>query len=274
MHRYESPPVHLLALERKLSPKGPTWSYPYTPPGGEGDMKNAKSGISLLFWPAGWTQPWGKPNQFEYHTLHEEIFFLSGTMNFGNVYKIAAPGYLNHPPFWKHVTNFFVEKDNGMVTMLMRSGTQPVVQLENFPQDWDGQCGFAPASRSIGTRNLQLDDLPWLPLRSRGGGETGLEAKRLGEDRDDGWTTWLMRVPAGWQTRGPAVTRPGGDELYVVEGDLVLGPPTRTALRKSGYVCRASTIGDGDGYLSSVGGATFVRWTRGAEGIWHVPPQV
>ncbi len=274
MRRYDQSPIHLLDQPKRLSDRGPTWSHNVTPKGGEGGMKAPKSGISLLMWPAGWTQPWGQSGQFEYHTLHEEIFFLTGTMNFDNHYTVKALGYINHPPFWKHCTNFFVEKNDGMVTMLMRSGHQPVVQLNPIPDGWDGRPTFAPATRSIGTRNLQLDDLDYVPLRTQAGEDTGVRAKRVAEDRDDGWTTWVMVVPPGWSAKTAPVTAKGGDEIYLIQGDLTLGGDAAATLKESGYVCDSAQIREGKGTMSSKGGALFVRWTKGAEGVWRVAPQV
>ena len=253
-----------------MAKTGPTWSYTVTPPGGEGSIKSPKSAISLLFWPAGWTQPWGKPDELEYHTLHEEIFFLSGTMHFDKWYSIRALGYLNHPPFWKHVTNFYVDKDDGLLTMLYRGGQQPIVQLEKIPVNWNGEPYFAPATRSIGTRNLQLDDMSWAPLTTRAGAETGLLSKRIAEDRDDGWTTWLMKAPPGWKARTPMQKAQGGDEIYVIDGDLDLGNGAK--LHKSGYVCNTREIAEGA--MASTGGVLFVRWTKGADVLWRVAPQV
>ena len=119
MQRYDCAPVHLLETEKRLSTRGPTHSYGVTPPGGKGDTYNATSGISLLFWPPGWTQPHGKPDEFEYHTLHEEIFFLSGTMHFDKWYSVKSPGYINHPPMWKHPTNFASILDGTSNTLMI-----------------------------------------------------------------------------------------------------------------------------------------------------------
>ena len=270
MRRFDCSPVHLLDQPRQQSPGKPTYYFHVTPPGGEGSINSPKSGISLLFWPAGHTQPWGQPDEFEYHTLHEEIFFLSGAMHFGDYYTIKALGYLNHPPFWKHATNFYVDKDAGLLTMLSRGGEQPVVQLEKIPPDWNGQASFAPPTRSIGTRSLQFDDIAWTPLFARAGEPTGLLAKRISEDRDDGWTTWLMQAPRGWRDGAPRSAASGGDEIYVIEGDLTL--PSGASLRKSGYVCDAhQLIG---GAMGSTNGALFIRWTKGADTLWRVSPQV
>ncbi len=274
MRRYDQAPIHVLDQPKKMAQRGPTWSYTVTPQGGEGSMKTPQSYISLMMWPAGWTQPWGAPHELEYHTLHEEIFFLTGTMDFGGYYSIKALGYLNHPPFWNHATNFFATKDNGMVTMLYRGGNQPIVQFEPIPENWDGRPGFAPPTRSIGTRNLQVDDVPWFNLMTKAGADTGLKAKRIAEDRDDGWTTWVMQAPKGWKAKGPPVAAKGGDEIYVIEGDLAWGGANVGLLRASGYVCDSTTIKDGAGALSSKDGALFVRWTRGAEALWQVAPQV
>ena len=271
MRRYDCAPVMLLEQKREMAKNGgPTWHYTVTPTGGEGSIKTPQSYVSLMFWPAGWTQPWGKPDQFEYHTLHEEIFFLSGTMNFGGYYSIKALGYCNHPPFWLHATNFYVEKNDGLLTMLYRGGQQPIVQLQNIPKDWDGRPYFAPATRSIGTRNLQLDDLAWASLKTRENVDTGLLYKRVAEDRDDGWTTWLMKAPPRWTAPKGVRQAPGGDEIYVIEGDLAL--KGGGLLRKSGYVCNTSEIIEGT--MASVSGALFVRWTKGADALWNVAPQV
>jgi hypothetical protein len=272
MIRFDSPPVHLLDLEKKTGQNGKTAYFSYLPPGAEGTMRSPRAGITLLRWSDRATAPWGKPSQFEYHTLHEEIFVLTGALNFNNLYSVNAPGYQNHPPFWVHPTNFWAVGD---LTMLMRGDTDPIVQFQDIPQSWNGVEGFAAAkpTRCTGVSKLQMDDIPWAAIMGRGGDATGLMAKRLWDDRDDGWTTWMMKVKPGWRSSGPAVSvSGGGDEIYVVEGDLSVGWAANAALRPSGYLCAAHAFTDGAGAMSSIGGATFVRWTRGAEHAWKVEP--
>src|SRR3954463_12676248 len=68
-------------------------------------MKIPNSGVSYFHWEPGHSQPHGSPTQLEYHTLHEEIFVLEGSIHFDNWYTMTAPAYMNHPPFWVHPTN-------------------------------------------------------------------------------------------------------------------------------------------------------------------------
>jgi hypothetical protein len=268
MFRYDAVPVIMNTLEKKKSKRGPSTYWGVIPPGGEGSMTTPKAGIGTLFWPNGCNEAWGKSGQFEYHTLHEEIFVLAGALNFDNQYKISALGYMNHPPFWLHPTNFSAEGD---LTMLMRDCHAPIVQFEDIPDNWNRVEYFASGSptRCHGVTKLQLDDLPWIDLHTATGLPTGLKAKRIWDDLDDGWITWLMRAPPNWASPGPLNRVSGGDEIYVIDGDLTLGRPERPVLGASGYVCDAHQLADGAGALSSRAGATFIRWTRGAQPIWR-----
>src|SRR5262249_30720168 len=97
------------------------------------------------------------------------------------------------------------------------------------------------------------------------GTNAGYEAKSVYFDDDDGWLTWLMRVPAGWSGQGPVRRLPGADEMYVVDGDLTLdrgdGPLQLTA---GSYFCDPDQLVDGGSSERSDKGCLAIRWTRGA----------
>jgi hypothetical protein len=273
MRRYDAPPVHLLEQPRIAMPDQPRHYHTYQAPGGAGSATEPESHISLLSWPSDFRRPWGAEDEFERHQLHEEIFVLTGALVFGPWYRVDALGYFNHPPFWPHVTAHGPDPSAGLVTLLYRGGMPANVQFEKIPADWDGRPMPTPPTKSLGTRDLQLDDIAWFALTRRDGLATGLEAKRIAEDRDDGWTTWLMRAPPGWSAAAEPLTAEGGDEIYVIEGDLTLGRRQGATLTTSGYVCDSKQIAEGAGTLSSRDGALFVRWTKHAERIWRVAPQ-
>ena len=232
---------------------------------GAGDLRAHRSVTSLLQWSDGMGRPWGRADELEMHPLHEEIFVLTGTLLFDDWYRLDAPVYLNHPPFWAHPTNFRAE---GELTMLVRDHFDPVVQLTPIPTDYRGQDFFVPGRPTrarAGVQRLELDELPLSRIHDASGRDTGIAVRRVWEDLDDDWVTWLMDVPAGWSLPGPGVSLPGGDELFIVVGDLSFdyrGVPSR--LTRYGFAADCTSFPLGRNWRSE-GGCRFVRWTRGAD---------
>jgi hypothetical protein len=229
-------------------------------------MKIPNSYVTYIQWDPGHSQPHGGPTQLEYHTLHEEIFILQGSIHFGVWYSMTAPAYMNHPPFWVHPTDFRAGED-GLV-MLMRLTADPIVQFEEIADGWEGVEYYATGkpTRCKGVTKLQLDDLPWQSVRRIDGSDTDIDGKYVWFDDDDGWLTWLMRVPAGWSGAGEMRSVPGSDEMYVLEGDLTLdrgGGPMR--LTGGSYYCDPDTFVDAGSAERSENGCTLIRWTRGAD---------
>lgn len=239
-------------LVRRLASSAPTMTEP-------------AGGLSILYWPDGFGVPWGSPQQLEYHILHEEIFVLTGSIRFDGWYRVDARGYLNHPPFWVHPTNFWAE---GELTMLMRTHTDPVVQFEQIPAGWDGTEFLATGkpSASRGVSALQLSDLKWSEVSDRSGRPTGLSARWIWDDDDDRWTSWLMTVPAGWTADASTMASSGGDEFFVLDGALQVSGPEPVRLDAYGYACQndGPLFPDASAWTAPTG-ATFIRWTRGAE---------
>ncbi len=73
---------------------------------------------------------------------------------------------------------------------------------------------------------LKHNDLQWQPLPVQGIAG-GLQAKTLSRDKQSGAVTMLIYYPAGWRNpqRG---YHSGGEELFVLEGDLSIGGQTLT----------------------------------------------
>lgn len=270
MHRIDRDPVAWDDLPDKTSPGGGFTFRTLATNGPDAGMAIPRSTVTVLLWPDGTTAPWGSPNQLEYHTLHEEIFVLQGALCFDHWYRLNAPAYCNHPPFWLHPTNFWAEGD---LVMLLRESHDPVVQLQSIPKDWDGTESYArgkPTQAVRGVSRLQLDALPWEPIMTRGGDPTGIEAKRIWDDLDDGWVTWLMRVPPQWSLPERSDSSPGGDEVFVIEGDLrIVHRGKAVVLTSYGFAADTSSFGASAGWASSHG-CVFVRWTKQASSVWAV----
>lgn len=200
---------------------------------------------------------------FEYHTCHEENFLLSGTCDFAGWYEWKSLGYLMHPPYWWHPAGY-----------RFPSGAEILVKLDapvdftftEIPKDWDRREWIAPHAphwcKNRAVSNANLDAAPWEPVLLDDGSPAGFEAKHVWDDVETGWTTWLMRAPAGW--KGSGARRLGGDELFLLDGDLTLDGVT---LVERGYYYEPETLRD-DGF--SQRGFTAIRWTRGE--AWRLPP--
>ena len=102
---------------------------------------------------------------------------------------------------------------------------------------------MAEASRRA--EALRSDDIGWrvLPMR-------GASIKVLRHDQETGGSTALVRFEAG--TRFPAHNHPAGEEIFVVEGDLLVGGER---LKAGDYLY---TPPDGKHAASSEGGCVFL----------------
>lgn len=213
--------------------------------------------------PAGWISQYAAGN-LVYHSKREEFFNLSGTFQFGDWYEFVSPGYVNHPPYWVHPSD---ERTASGVTLLCKYFVPNTLDFLDIPPDWDGAQFRAPgtpddplAGEAV---NLAIDKLAWHPVADSAGAPLGFEAITLYVD-EEGWTTWLMRVPAGWRGGGPVTERPGGDELYLVDGDLTVARSGVARLNAGSYYCYPDRIVDGGANDFSEQGCTAIRWTRDA----------
>ena len=92
---------------------------------------------------------------------------------------------------------------------------------------------------------LRSGDIGWrvLPMR-------GASVKVLRHDKETGGSTALVRFEAG--TQFPAHNHPAGEEIFVVEGDLLVGGER---LKAGDYLY---TPPDGQHAASSEGGCVFL----------------
>lgn len=221
----------------------------------------------LVRFPAGYERPDhrrrpdGVAEQFEWHSCHEEIFCLEGSIRFGGWYVLPEMGYLNHPPRWVHPAD--QHSTEGCLLLIKNSSPCDFV-FRDIPQPWDGveyidddTPRMPLPGDATGVTTVGLEDLAWQPVRTRSGEETGVDGRRI-YDHPDGRTTWMARVPAGW--RAPAGLDAGGAEaLFVVDGALEVGGE---ALDRHGYASSATGLLLAPGAASD-SGATLVCWSHG-----------
>jgi hypothetical protein len=223
-----------------------------------------KTGWSQM--PGGWSSPFGKPGFFEMHSNDEEVFVLGGLIHFGDYYTVTAGAYLNHPPYWVHPSEERNEPDTP-TTLIARTSHATDFHFEPIPDNWDGQEFFGgPAfegPRGKGFTEMRWQDVQPGPVIFRGQ-DTGLQARTLWHNPRDGWTTWICTFPPGWQGSGDPVSLPGGgDELFLLEGDLTTQlDGADYQLTAGSYYCYPDHIPLGRGKASSTQGATAIRWTR------------
>jgi hypothetical protein len=155
----------------------------------------------------------------------------------------------------------------------MRESLDPIVQLQTIPPDYTGEDFYAPGKpthATYGVAHLQLDDLPWRPVRRRNGEATGITGKRIWTDADDHWVTWLMCVPPGWTLPPADLHWPGGDEVFVLEGSLrILYQGSAVQLGVHGFMAETSEFTASAGW-SSESGCLFIRWTKNADAAWCI----
>lgn len=183
-------------------------------------------------------------HRFEWHSCHEEIFCLEGEIRFGNFYRLAALGYLNHPPFWVHPADQY--SDMG-ATLLIRNSGLCDFAYEDIPAGWDGVEYVLPAKGKPST-------MAGVTTRSLTPGTADDQAVSETLYRwDDGMVTEACAVPAGWS----GFERPVGTEMiFVLAGDIGVGG---RQLGRWGYSSHRSGP---ERSLSSNSGAVFVRWAR------------
>ncbi|MFN8534375.1 MAG: hypothetical protein U0556_12620 [Dehalococcoidia bacterium] len=200
---------------------------------------------------------------FEYHTCHEENFLLRGTADFAGWYGWESLGYLMHPPYWWHPAGYRFPSG---AEILIKLDAPVDFTFREIPSDWDRREWIAPESphwcKNRAVSNANLESEPWELVLDTNGQPAGFAAKHLWDDVETGWTTWLMRTPAGW--RGSGEIFAGGDELYLLSGDLNLDG---SRLLEGGYYYEPDRLRD-DG--ASEAGFTAIRWTRGDP--WRLPP--
>ncbi|MCC6791887.1 MAG: hypothetical protein IT336_09385 [Thermomicrobiales bacterium] len=256
MRRVAVPPTPLEAIPEERTPHGTLRRAIVDVPDGPRTL--------LLTFPAGMRHRYADQG-FEYHTAHEEIFLLDGYLKFGDWYDWRPLGYINHPPFWVHPAD---QKTDVGATMLVKYDGVMDFGFEPIPDGWDGQEYVAAAathrSPVPGVSNATVNDIPWEPVFLPGDRAMGFDAKRLSDDPESGWTTWLMRAPAGWRTEGGRV-RVGGEEIFLLEGDLTIDGVG--SLEGRGYYCDPERTITGK---SSEQGCLAIRWTQG--GDYLLPP--
>jgi hypothetical protein len=204
-------------------------------------------------------------NRFEHHHCHEEVFILEGALHFGDWYTLDAMSCMYHPPFWLHPANQFAP--NG-VTLLAKNSRPVDFLFQDIPPAWKGEeyvaPGYASATQNRPITKLSLTKVPWGSVLDESGSETGIEAKHIRHDTDDGWVTWLMRVPPGWRGSGPRREFKGGDEMLLLDGDLTVGFREETIrLEGKSYYSDPERIVDAGDSQSSETGAIALRFTRG-----------
>lgn len=198
------------------------------------------------------------PGRFEHHPIHEEGVILDGRYDFGGWYDFDALSYLNHPPTWVHPADQCVPQG---ARLLMKLSGPLVFDYVDIPADWDGEefaLDPAAAAPFAGVSSVRLE--PGHGVR-RSDGSTW---SALWHDPVDGWTSWFVSLPAGWSGEGEASDRPGGDEVFVIEGavDLRIGDEVQP-LVAGDYACDPERFRTGGRAESSPSGATLMRWTRG-----------
>lgn len=92
---------------------------------------------------------------------------------------------------------------------------------------------------------VRTDEEGWRPLKV-----PGVSVKVLRRDPDTGGSTALVRLEAG--ARFPAHNHPAGEEVFVLEGDVLIGPDR---LKAGDYVY---TPPNGKHAASSQGGCVFL----------------
>lgn len=206
----------------------------------------------------------------EYHTCHEQSFLLEGNCNFAGFYQWQAVGYMTHPPFWWHPAGYTF---TGPGMTLVKLDKPVDFVYTDVPANWDTTEWFADESdhecKNKVVSNAHLDAIPWETVSDTNGASAGFEAKRVWDDVETGWTTWLVRYPAGWQGREEWNNLPGGDELYLLDGSLTLHDRGIT-LTKGGYVYDPDIIIVGGANTSTADGFTGVRYTKGFD-HWILP---
>ncbi|MCS7001537.1 MAG: hypothetical protein NZ518_01695 [Dehalococcoidia bacterium] len=258
--RIATPPIAIAALPAQETPTGGSRVAIAEAPDGKGKT-------FLLTMPPGYRSRFAAEG-FEYHTCHEEIFLLDGLLHFGDWYDYRALGYLNHPPYWLHPAD---QKTSTGARMLIKIDKPVDFGFRPIPDDWDGAEVYDPAAPIIPAgrpiSQVWLDGVPWGAIRFRDGAPTGLYGKRVWDDPESGWTTWLMRAPAGWRNTAPAAEHTGGDELYLLSGDWSV-PWHPEPLRGETYYCSPDLLRIGGEHTD--GGMIAIRWTKDAP--YHLPP--
>lgn len=223
---------------------------------------------ALLTFPAGYDRADerrlaedGTP-RFEHHSCHEEIVSVAGDYLFGDPphFRFDAPRYLNHPPHWLHPAH---QCSPSGITLLVKNSRPVDFLFEPMPTPWDGEERYAPGCDPSPSSPVTVADLSDLPPEPD---EVDLRRRLLWVDQVTGWRTWLVALPAGYRDPRPTDARPGGEEWFVLSGQLSVaglggelgdGPDL---LGPEGYLCDPTTLRTG--WLASPTGATAIHWEK------------
>lgn len=202
------------------------------------------------------------PGRFEHHSVHEEGVVLDGHYDFGGWYYANAMSYLNHPPTWVHPADQCVPQG---ARLIMKLSGPLTFDYADIPADWDGTEFPLDPAAAAPHRGVTATS-----LRAGAGGprKDGSWWQRLWHDPLHGWTTWFVTIPAAWRGSGPGTEEMGGDEVFVINGDvsLVVGD-TVQPLAVGDYVCDPDVFRQGGTAETSREGALLLRWTRSATAL-------
>lgn len=199
--------------------------------------------------------------EFEYHPGQSENILIEGDIDFGGYYRVAAPVYLNHPPFWVHPAEQRFDP-TGDTLLLLRTASKIETSYVPIPDGWDGREFFARETGiPRGVPRISLDAARFEPVL-RDGWPSGEEAAVLWIDPASQITAWLLRLPPGWRGDGPPTRSTGSDEMFVLSGDLTTVHDDRPVrLEKGSYYCYPDEVMEGGDQAHSENGFLAIRWT-------------
>jgi hypothetical protein len=200
------------------------------------------------------------PGRFEFHSVHEEGMVLAGRYDFGGWYDTDAPTYLNHPPTWVHPADQCVPDG---ARLIMKLSGPLGFEYHDIPSDWDGAEFPLDAAAAAPFEGVTRERVH-AGIGDRR--EDGSSWHRLWHDPLHGWTTWFVTLPPRWRGSGAPWERPGGDEVFVIDGaaDLRVGDAVLPFVAGD-YACDPETVRSGGASERSDSGATMLRWTRGTD---------
>ena len=99
------------------------------------------------------------------------------------------------------------------------------------------------------------------------------EAKTIYHNVETGWTTWLMRAPAGWSGTGDVKKADEGDEMFLLDGDITIVTDDPVRLTGRSYYCNLDGYVDGGAKEGSDEGCLAILWTLNADLQLPEPPK-
>lgn len=148
-----------------------------------------KSFTSIALVPKGWVGPSGA----HYHTSFEEAYILEGSLTLDGQDYLTPESYLYRPGMVVHGWTELSEES--ALIIIKRGGVSDIIPVGEALHDYEYPFKSIHDGRPH-IVHLKTGEMDWNP---KGNGNSNHAIKVLSVNADNGDSTYLLSLPAGWQ---------------------------------------------------------------------------